>query len=133
MERYGRSKDSVKKHGYDVKFAYHVVRLMDEVEQILEHGDLDITRARETLKSIRRGEWSEAQVRDHFERNEKRLENLYTSSKLPHRPREDEIKSLLLRCLEHHYGRLEFAPVTETEAVTALRRIHELTEGVRGL
>ena len=35
----------VEKFGFDVKFAYHAVRLMDEAEQILTGGDLDLQRA----------------------------------------------------------------------------------------
>jgi len=42
----GKRIETVDKYGYDVKFAYHVVRLLDEVEQILTTHDLDITRAR---------------------------------------------------------------------------------------
>jgi len=34
----------VEAHGYDTKFAYHVVRLLGEVEQILVEGDIDLQR-----------------------------------------------------------------------------------------
>ena len=51
------------KHGYSTKFAYHVVRLLSEIEMILIEGDLDLTRNREQLKAIRRGEWTKEQVR----------------------------------------------------------------------
>ena len=44
-------------HGYDVKYAYHVVRLLGEVEMILAEEDLDLQRDRERLKAIRRGDW----------------------------------------------------------------------------
>ena len=50
-----REKDIVK-HGYSTKFAYHIVRLLNEVEQILTEHDLDLERNREQLKSIRRGD-----------------------------------------------------------------------------
>lgn len=101
--------ESIKLHGYDVKFAYHVVRLLDEVEQILTEGDIDLQRNREQLKSIRKGEWKQSEIESHFVRKEKDLESLYTSSKLPHRPDENAIKQLLLECLEEHYGNLESA------------------------
>ncbi len=58
----------VSKHGYNTKKAYHCVRLMSEVEMILEEGDLDLQRNREQLKSIRRGEWTEQEVIDYFSR-----------------------------------------------------------------
>ncbi|MDG3003531.1 DNA polymerase beta superfamily protein [Paludisphaera mucosa] len=62
----GRRADLVAKHGYDVKFAYHVVRLIGEVEQILTEGDVDLQRDNERLKAIRRGEWSEERLRRWF-------------------------------------------------------------------
>jgi predicted nucleotidyltransferase len=105
----GKRKELVDKYGYDVKFAYHVVRLLNEVEQLLTEGDLDLQRNREQLKSIRRGEWSENDVLDYFTRKEKELESAYTNSKLPHSPDEKRIKQLLLNCLEQHFGTLEGA------------------------
>lgn len=101
--------EMVIKHGYDVKFAYHVVRLLDEVEQILSNGDIDLTRNREQLNSIRRGEWKLEEIEDHFVRREKDLGALYISSKIPHKPDEEYIKQILLNCLEEYYGSLENA------------------------
>lgn len=99
--------DMVKKYGYDVKFAYHVVRLIDEVEQILEHGDIDLMRNSEQLKSIRRGEWKIEEIEEYFNNKQKDLESLYTTSKIPHKPQEAKIKELLLSCLEEYYGSLD--------------------------
>lgn len=101
--------DSIIKHGYDVKYAYHVVRLLDEVEQILTEGDIDLQRNREQLKSIRRGEWKLKDVEDYFSRREKELSKFYTESKLPHKPDEAEIKKILLSCLEQFYGNIDKA------------------------
>ena len=61
---------SVEKFGYDVKAAYHVVRLLNEIEQILVEGDLDLLRNREQLKSIRRGEWTIEQLNQYFTEKE---------------------------------------------------------------
>ncbi len=57
--RKGHRAELVAAHGYDTKFAYHVVRLIGEVEQILVEQDVDLQRDRELLKAIRRGEWTE--------------------------------------------------------------------------
>ena len=43
----GRRLATVEAHGMDVKFAYHVIRLISEVEQILTTGDLDLEANRE--------------------------------------------------------------------------------------
>ena len=46
--------DNIARYGYDPKFAYHVVRLLNEVEQILVERDLNLESNAEQLKSIRR-------------------------------------------------------------------------------
>lgn len=122
----GRRKQLVETYGYDVKFGYHLVRLMLEVEQILVEGDLDLERDREILKSIRRGEWSLPRLEDWFTEKEKSLELVYAESSLPHSPNEEEIKKLLLNCLEHHYGSLEGAIQIENKYVVAIREIQEI-------
>jgi uncharacterized protein len=124
----GKRKALVEKHGYDTKFSYHLVRLMCEVEQILVEGDLDLTRSREQLKSIRRGEWTLQQVYDWFETKEQALESVYASSKLPDRPDEDAIKQLLLECLEHHYGNLDACVLVADRAVRYLQEVKEVIE-----
>lgn len=112
------------KYGYDVKFGSHLVRLIQEVEQILSEGDIDLQRDREMLKDIRRGNWTEQQVRDWFAKREPELEKLYLESKaVPHGPDEGAIKQLLLNCLEHHYGSLEKAVVIEGRLEQALKDI----------
>jgi predicted nucleotidyltransferase len=100
---------SIEEFGYDVKFAYHVVRLALEGEQILIEHDLNIEKNSEVLKSIRRGEWSEQKLRDWFDNKERHLEDLYATSTLKHSPDEDAIRSVLLTCLETHYGSLSEA------------------------
>ena len=114
--------------GFDVKFAYHVVRLLDEVEQILIEGDIDLQRNREQLKAIRRGDWTADQVREHFARKEKELETAYTQSRLPHGPDEAKIKRLLLDCLEEHFGSLGDAVTVPGEERALLRQIKDLCE-----
>lgn len=107
--------------GYDTKYAYHLVRLLSEVEQIMIEGDLDLERNREQLKAIRRGEWTLDQVEAHFTDKEKALEDVYLKSTLPHSPDEAAIRELLLNCLEHHYGSLSAAVVRDV-TVDALKR-----------
>ncbi len=118
----------VEKHGFDAKFAYHVVRLLDEVEQILTTGDIDLQRSREVLKAIRRGDWTADQVREFFNQKEKGLEAAYDNSKLPHGPDEPKIRQLLLDCLEAHYGSLAGAVVVVGQERDLLKQIKDLCE-----
>lgn len=119
---------SIAEHGYDLKFAYHIVRLLNEVEQILVEGDLDLQRNREQLKEIRRGEWTIDQVETYFETKERALEATYAASALPHSPDEDRIKRLLLNCLEQHYGNLTAAVSLDVNVEAMVRDIRSVLD-----
>lgn len=118
----------IEKFGFDVKHAYHVVRLILEAEQILNEGDLDLQRNREQLKAVRRGEWSEAQIKEYFNSKAKELESSYANSKLPHSPDEGKIKKLLLDCLEHHYSSLKDCIVIKNKHELFCKELKELQE-----
>lgn len=128
-----KRKEDVEKHGYSTKTAYHVVRLLNEVEQILVHGDVDLESNREQLKAIRRGDWSIDQVKDHFSSKEKALEEINLTSKaVPDDVREKEIKQLLINCIEHHYGNLSEAElVIPDQNLITLKKIQELVKDVK--
>jgi len=96
----------VQKYGYDVKFAAHLIRLLLEVEQLLVHGEMDLMKDKEVLQSIRRGEWSYEKVLEYYDRNEKKLEDLYNASTLQYAVDERKLKHLLINCLEEYYGDL---------------------------
>jgi hypothetical protein len=63
----------VKVFGFDVKFAYHVVRLLDEVEQILTVGTIDLQRNREQMKLVRRGEMKPDEIKKWYTDREPHL------------------------------------------------------------
>jgi predicted nucleotidyltransferase len=119
-----KRRSEIEEYGYSVKFAYHVVRLLNEVEQILTTGDIDLQQDRERLKSIRRGEWTAEQINDLFDDKQKNLEDLYlTSNAVPYSPDEDAIESLLLNCLEEHYGDLSAAVSKRNKETEILKQI----------
>lgn len=121
----------VERFGYDVKFAYHTLRLLDESRQILEHGDLDLQANREQLKSIRRGEWKQADFAAYADVQLKRLESIYDASTLRAKPDKAAIKRLLLECLETHYGSLDACVVVGDAAATALRDVAAIIDRMR--
>lgn len=123
----GSRKELVEKHGYDTKFAYHLIRLLDEVEQIMEYGDIDLMRDKERLKAVRNGQFTLEELEEWFYAKEKGLESLYQNSTLPKYPDEDKIKQLLLDCLEEFYGSIDdtaFRQVDEYER--AVKQIKEI-------
>ncbi len=129
----GKRAKLVEEHGYDVKFAYHVVRLLTEVEMILIEQDIDLQRNNDQLKAIRRGEWSGDQLRGWFAEKETQLERAYSGSTLRATPDEPKIRALLLSCLEDHYGSLDKCVAVPDRAVDALRNIQLQLERVRDL
>ena len=129
----GKRAEVVAAHGYDTKFAYHVVRLLGEVEQILLEGDIDLQRDAERLKAIRRGEWTEERLRQWAAEKEADLERAYAASRLPAAPDEPAIRALLLNCLEEHYGNLSGCVVQPDRAVVALRAMQSELDKVRDL
>lgn len=114
--------------GYDTKFAYHIVRLLGEVEQIMVEHDLDIERNREQLKSIRRGDWTLEQIEGYFADKEKALEEVYLKSDLRYSPDEDAIRELLLNCLEAHYGSLSAVVQKDVSVERLLSDLRALVE-----
>jgi predicted nucleotidyltransferase len=122
----------IEKHGMDLKFAYHVIRLALEGEQILMEHDLDIERNAEVLKAVRRGEWSEEKLRGWFDEKEKHLEELYTKSTLRHSPDEEAIKGLLMNCLEQHYGSLDSAVKREVPVERIIAELKSVIEKYEG-
>lgn len=129
--RKGKRSQMVEEYGFDLKFAYHLVRLALECEQILSTGDLNLRRDRELLKAIRRGEWTEPRIREWFSQKERHLEQLYERSPLPYGPDEKAIKRVLMNCLEEHYGRIgikvaQGAPVAATEPSGLLGELQSL-------
>lgn len=109
----GNRLEDVRKYGYPTKFAYHTVRLIGECEQLLLTGEMNLKLDRELLKSIRRGEWSEEKILLYFDQKLKDLDRAYSETKLPARPNEEELRELLLNCLEEHYGDLSIPHSTD--------------------
>ena len=128
----GKRREIIEKFGYDVKFAYHVVRLLDEVEQILSSGDINLERSREYCKAIRRGEVTLAEIENHFTTQEAELEKLYHASKLPYGPDEGKLKSLLLACLEEFFGSLDKCVIHHVDAKNILQDLEDLIDKYKG-
>lgn len=124
----GKRKELIEKHGYDTKFAYHIVRLVDYAVQILRDGDLDMQKDKEKWKSIRAGMWTMEQLESSFYENEKTLDDTYKNTKLPSRPNETEIKEILYNTLEHHFGSLDKMVPRNNKAEVVLNEMQLLID-----
>ncbi len=105
-EPVGTRKEVVEQYGIDVKFLYHVIRLLNECEMILAENDLDLERNTDILKSIRVGERTLEEIEILFKQKEQIINQLYLTSTLPYAPDYDHLKRVLLMCLEEKYGSL---------------------------
>ncbi len=102
-----KRKSDIEKFGYCTKFAYHVVRLLLEVEEIIEFGTLTLDKNSEILKEIRAGKWLEEDIIKFFSDKEKILEEKYKKTALPDKVDENKVYNLLVDCLEIQYGNLK--------------------------
>ena len=128
-EKTGKRSEIIQKYGYDIKNGYHIVRLIEEVQQILEESDLNLERNINQLKSIRRGEWSIEKIIKYFNTKEFELESLYAKSNLPHKPRKSEIKNLLIECLNYALdGVEENIIIPKNSAIKALKDIQSIID-----
>lgn len=90
----------IEKYSYDTKYAMHLVRLMLECEQILEHHDLDLQCDATFLKSIRSGHFATLdELIEWSNQRENKVNELYVTSKLQDKPDEPKILKLLLEVI----------------------------------
>ncbi len=124
--KFSKRKELVSKFSFDVKYAAHIVRISDEAEQLLETGEMDVTRSCEMQKAIRRGEMPLEEIEKWFHEKERSLEKLYHETQaVPHRPDVDKIRQLLMECLEMWYGSIDHMAV-KTDAEKKLAQIEAI-------
>jgi predicted nucleotidyltransferase len=121
----GRRVKEVEEKGADFKRLSHCFRLTLEAEQILQTGDLDLRRDRETIKAVRSGVFSFEDATKWFTEKEIQLQNDYDNSTLLDKPNEEKVKALLLNCLEHHFGDLSKCVNVVGRAEQTLKEIRE--------
>lgn len=122
----GKRKETVEKYGFDTKNLANIVRLCLECEQLLEEKDLDLRRHSKLIRAIRDGEWPPEKIKEWFSSKEQYLNSLYEKTSLPPSADHGELKDLLMRCLEEHYGSLNKFVRVESNADKILNQIQEL-------
>lgn len=99
---------------FDVKMAYHTLRLANELEQLLTTNDLDLMQNREECIAMREGRWGTFEkLEDHLNKKLEALELLLLKGLVPMQPREAELHQLLLNCIEEFYGSMNKSKTTE--------------------
>jgi hypothetical protein len=112
----------IDKFGYDVKMSYHLLRLLDEIEQILTVGDIDLMRNKDECIAMRKGEWGDFnRLESYFGTRITVLEELLLKGVVPMIPRIGELHSLLNNCIEQYYGSMDKLKNTEYISVRDIK------------
>lgn len=98
--------DLIQQYGYDVKNAYHIIRLVEQARQILETGDMVLDKNSALLKDIRAGKYDLQTIEHMLSDAEADLEKLYKTSDLRDSADKVSLQKVLLECLEMKYGYL---------------------------
>ena len=84
------------RHGYDTKYAMHVVRLYGEAKELMEHGRITLPRPdKDELVEIRRGKYSLSEIRELGAQLESEALAAQANSPLPDKVDREAISRLL--------------------------------------
>lgn len=123
----GKRREIVEKLGYDPKNASHIFRLLGEIEQILNTGDLDLYGQKEECKYIRAGNYTLDQIKERFATREKVIEEAFNKSTLPQSPDVSQIRNLLMDIISTHYNNTVFKVSVKDES-SKLAKIREILD-----
>jgi predicted nucleotidyltransferase len=93
----------IEKYGYDTKAAYHSMRLLVELEQLLETGTMNLGMYSNLLTGIRHGGFSAEDIGPMLEAKAEQVKNKKEHSVLREEPNEEYIKQVLTDLLETHW------------------------------
>lgn len=100
-----KRKKLVERHGYDTKYASHLIRLIRMGCEYLRAGKVQLPRPdADELLAIKRGEWTLQEVRDAAREGFDALEKARDESPLPETAHHDEIEGLLMRTVADYHG-----------------------------
>lgn len=104
LSKVGNREELYTKYGFDTKFGSHLIRLLLEGKELLQTGQLEYPlKDREMLLDIRNGKWTKEDIIKYSEDLEHEFESLVENSKLPSKPRYNEIEHLLISMVEEHW------------------------------
>jgi len=96
------------KYGYDTKHASHLVRLMTMAEEILVDETVIVKRPdRERIMAVRSGIWTFDELMAYADYQDKRLNELYKTTKLRHTPDRKLLEKLCVDVIIMHLEVLE--------------------------
>jgi len=97
--------DNVDKYGYDVKGAYHIVRMLLQAEYVIKNHDLEIDVNSEILNPIKLAKLTLDEFLSYTDRKIKHVMKISETMTLPEYADYDELKIVLNECLEINYSK----------------------------
>jgi predicted nucleotidyltransferase len=105
LSKVSNRRDLLTNHGYDTKFASHLLRLLLEGKELLSTGRLEFPlRYRQTVLDVKLGKWKMTEVLKYADELELSLDDNLDSSVLPKRPRYDEVQELVKRLIKEWFA-----------------------------
>ncbi|MCK5522220.1 MAG: nucleotidyltransferase domain-containing protein [Thiomargarita sp.] len=103
LSKVGNRKNLITKHGYDTKFASHLIRLLLEGKELICTGEIAFPLSyKSTILDIKQGKWTIKEVLDYADQVEAEIDIATEKSDLPNKPRFDEIEEFTIHLLENH-------------------------------
>jgi uncharacterized protein len=104
LDEYGLRTKMIQEHGYDLKFASHLIRLLSESIEFLETGKLTLPlREVSLIRDIKEGLCDLQYVKELTEHYEKLIEDVDCKSQLQHIPQFDKINTLQISLIENYW------------------------------
>ena len=114
---------------YNVKMAYHVLRLLDVTQQIIIENDIDLTRNSAECKLMKNGLWGNFERFDkEFQKRLDYIDELSRKCTLPIQPQNDSLRKLLKDITEAYYineenSKQQYELISTTDVMTELQDI----------
>ena len=94
--QFGAGAELEDQHGYDTKYAMHVIRLYGEAKELMQYGRITLRRPnRDELIAIRLGKYSLTEIQELGAQLEAEAAAAQATSPLPEKVDRDEISRLL--------------------------------------
>ena len=123
MLQRSRRSESIKRFGFDTKFAFNLIRLSAQLLSLIETGNMNLRQQSDTLKAIRAGRWSLERLEQHFYDLNRRIHAAVLSSAMQAKPNSGQVKDVLSGILERHYQDFAQQVHLHDEGKAALKEI----------
>jgi hypothetical protein len=102
LSKVSNRKTLITKHGYDTKFASHLIRLLLEGKELINTGEIIFPLSyRQTILDIKQGKWTIKEVLDYADLLEVEIDKAAEKSELPKQARFNEIEKFTINLLEN--------------------------------